>query len=222
MILPVALGAAAAIALAALYLAGPTHALSGRALGGAALLAAALALAAMRQFALAVPVGLLGVELLRRAMAVAAATPSPGGRSEARTGALAMRLDHDSGEMDGEILTGRHAGRLLSQLSPSELQELAEAFEDDPDSLGLLLAYLDRRRGAASGEPPPGSGATPGGSGREMSEAEALRVLGLAPGASREEVRAAHRRLMRRVHPDLGGSDALAAMINAAKARLDP
>ena len=55
-----------------------------------------------------------------------------------------------------------------------------------------------------------------------MSEAEALRVLGLAPGAGLEEVRAAHRRLIRRVHPDLGGSDALAAMINAAKARLDP
>jgi curved DNA-binding protein CbpA len=55
-----------------------------------------------------------------------------------------------------------------------------------------------------------------------MSEAEAYRVLGLAPGASVEEVRGAYRRLMRRVHPDLGGSSALAAMINAAKEVLDP
>ena len=39
-----------------------------------------------------------------------------------------------------------------------------------------------------------------------MTEAEAYRVLGLAPGASLEEVRAAYRRLIRRVHPDLGGS----------------
>lgn len=55
-----------------------------------------------------------------------------------------------------------------------------------------------------------------------MTEAEAYRLLGLAPGASREEVRAAHRRLIRRVHPDLGGSSALAALLNAARERLDP
>jgi curved DNA-binding protein CbpA len=55
-----------------------------------------------------------------------------------------------------------------------------------------------------------------------MTEAEALRILGLEPGASRDDIRAAYHRLMRRVHPDLGGSDELAAMINAAKERLDP
>ena len=52
-------------------------------------------------------------------------------------------------------------------------------------------------------------------------EAEAYRVLGLAPGASREAVRAAHSRLIRRVHPDLGGSGTLAALINAARDLLD-
>jgi curved DNA-binding protein CbpA len=55
-----------------------------------------------------------------------------------------------------------------------------------------------------------------------MTEAEAYRVLGLPQGASIEEVRAAYRRLIRRVHPDLGGSSALAAMLNAAKELLDP
>ena len=54
-----------------------------------------------------------------------------------------------------------------------------------------------------------------------MTEAEAYRVLGLAPGASREAVRAAHSRLIRRVHPDLGGSSTLAALINAARDLLD-
>jgi curved DNA-binding protein CbpA len=55
-----------------------------------------------------------------------------------------------------------------------------------------------------------------------MSEEDAYRMLGLEPGASLEEVRAAYRRLIRKVHPDLGGSPALAALLNAAKKRLDP
>ena len=55
-----------------------------------------------------------------------------------------------------------------------------------------------------------------------MSEAEAYRVLGLSPGASLDEVRLAYRRLMKRVHPDLGGSGVLAAMLNEAKQVLDP
>jgi DnaJ-class molecular chaperone len=50
-----------------------------------------------------------------------------------------------------------------------------------------------------------------------MSAEEALEVLGLKPGASRAEIRAAHHRLMRASHPDAGGSDWLAARINQAR-----
>jgi DnaJ-domain-containing protein 1 len=126
-----------------------------------------------------------------------------------------MSLDHDSGAMDGDVLSGPFEGRRLSELSADDLQRLVEQFEadQDEDSLSLLLAWLDRRGPAAAGAPAAGG---------PMSEAEAFRVLGLAPGASVEEVRGAYRRLMRRVHPDLGGSSALAAMINAAKEVLDP
>lgn len=193
---------------------------SGRTAGGVALMIAALGLAAVRQFALAVPVGFFAYGMLREAIASARATPRPGRRSEVRTEALAMRLDHDTGEMDGEVLAGRFAGALLSQLSAEDLDRLADDLEADPDSLGLLLAYLERRGG--TGGPGPEERTSPEADPRGMPEAEARRILGLATDASLDEVRAAHRRLIKKVHPDLGGSDALAALINAAKARLDP
>jgi DnaJ family protein C protein 19 len=62
----------------------------------------------------------------------------------------------------------------------------------------------------------PGSGIlTPRAAG--MSRAEAYQVLGLQPGASEADIRAAHRRLMQTAHPDLGGSDWLATRINQAR-----
>jgi hypothetical protein len=46
---------------------------------------------------------------------------------------------------------------------------------------------------------------------------EAYEILGLQPGATKEQIKAAHRRLMQRVHPDHGGSDYLAVRVNQAK-----
>jgi len=65
------------------------------------------------------------------------------------------------------------------------------------------------------------SGSRPGGRAASAStvssEEEALAVLGLKPGASREAVLEAHKRLMRLVHPDRGGTNYLAAKINQAR-----
>ena len=46
---------------------------------------------------------------------------------------------------------------------------------------------------------------------------EAYSVLGLNAGATADDIKAAHKRLIKQVHPDAGGSEYLAARINAAK-----
>jgi hypothetical protein len=141
--------------------------------------------------------------------------PSGGQSSKVRTAWLEMELDHDSGEMRGTILKGSHAGQRLDQLDRDGLLAfLAEA--DDPETRRLLEAYLDRTIGSdwrateQKSEPPP-RGKT------GMTRAEALKVLGLVEGASEEDIRAAHRKLMMQNHPDRGGSDYLASKINEAK-----
>jgi hypothetical protein len=69
------------------------------------------------------------------------------------------------------------------------------------------------RPGAGSGRP----GTPPPRGGGPMTRAEAYAVLGLPAGAREPEIRAAHHRLMRAAHPDLGGSDWIAARINQAR-----
>jgi hypothetical protein len=67
--------------------------------------------------------------------------------------------------------------------------------------------------GGSGGRSGPGAGPRAG----PMTRDEAFQVLGLKPGASQADIRAAHRRLMRGAHPDSGGSDWLASRINQAR-----
>jgi hypothetical protein len=149
-----------------------------------------------------------------------AGTPRPGSVSRVRSAMIEMELDHDTGDMDGTVLAGAKAGRKLASLSELELKLLYdECVGADPDGLRLLEAYLDRRfagwrkdadRDRDPGplrEPPPGA----------MTEQEAYQVLGLQPGAGVDEIRQAHRTLMKKLHPDQGGSTYLASRVNQAK-----
>lgn len=132
-----------------------------------------------------------------------------------RTPILEVRIDLATGAIDGTVTTGRFAGQALSALTRQQLEQLrAELDPADRKSLLLLNAYLARRFGSAgnSGPQPPTT--------ERPDTDEALRILGLAPGASREDILQAHKRLMQKLHPDRGGNDYLAAKVNAARDEL--
>lgn len=148
----------------------------------------------------------------------AAADPGAGAppkTSTVATADLKMTLHHETGEMDGEALTGALAGKRLSTLDLPAIEAWRRELPN-ADSRQLLDAYLDRRFPGWNDAPRDEPAATAG----AMDETQALSVLGLAPGASEQEVVDAHRRLMQKLHPDRGGTDYLAATLNRAKAVL--
>jgi len=150
-------------------------------------------------------------------MAKSARGPSAGRRSSVDTDYLQVFLDHDSGEMEGNVLRGAFAGRELSSLALDDLLRLfAECRAADEQSAAVLAAYLDRYhpewRDQAK-DYAPGGGPSEG----RMTVTEAHQILGVEDDASRAEIKDAHRRLMKQFHPDQGGSSYLAAKINEAK-----
>jgi hypothetical protein len=143
----------------------------------------------------------------------AAGGPSPGRSSTVATRYLRMSLDHDTGTISGEVTDGRFSGRSLADLSLEDLLDLRRECSDDPQSVSILEAYLDKLHP----EWRAASGATPTGSGGAMTAEEARAILGVGPEATDEEIREAHRGLMQKLHPDRGGSTYLAAQINRAR-----
>ncbi|MGO4741119.1 molecular chaperone DnaJ [Bosea sp. 2KB_26] len=148
------------------------------------------------------------------------ARETPGARSRVSSTLLEMELDHDSGGMTGKVKAGAFAGRDLDALSLDEIARLMrDCLAQDPEGARLLEAYLDRRtpgwREHADGHRDAGQGGAtrPG----AMTQQEAYEILGLQPGAGEEAVREAHRALMKRIHPDAGGTSGLAARVNQAK-----
>lgn len=163
------------------------------------------------------------VPTIRRMLAglgLAAAAPAGGGarQSSIRTRFLDLNLDHDSGEMDGEVNAGAFQGRRLSDLDWDQLNQLLREIGADPQSVRVMHAYLERMHGERwqaqnRRQPPPPDAESAGG----MSPQEAAAILGVADDAGADEIRSAHRSLIQKLHPDRGGSAWLAARVNRAK-----
>ena len=202
-----------------------------RVVGGVVALATAAFVGVRGELAVAIPIGVFGAGLLGWSpfgssignlfgIFHSGAPRSAGQRSKVRSKFLEMTLDHDSGELKGQIIAGPYAGRWLDEFELPQLTAMSAGF--DGESVALLESYLDRRfpawRQNAQGNAAGGQGRAAPSS--KMTQEEAYQILGLQPGAGRDEIGRAHRALMKKLHPDQGGSTYLAARVNEAKETL--
>ena len=137
----------------------------------------------------------------------------PGGRSSLQfSKTLETWIDGDSGDLRGSCRGGPYRGRGLETLSRADC-ELLDGYcrRNDPEAARLLSAYVARRFGARERT---SHRAVENGS---MTRAAAYETLGLAIGAGAAEIVKAHRALIKKFHPDHGGTTAQAARINQAK-----
>jgi len=196
------------------------HGLRWGAGGLAALLAVGMLFA--RRIDIAIFIGAAAFSILRTGrlgpFSFDAPSMDAGNISKVQSYRFAMELDHDTGTVSGRVLNGQFAGMDLMDLGEDDTRILLAEVEGDADSLSLLESWLDANRSGwreyFAGQD---AGQAPGEDRGGDPIAEAYEVLGLKPGASDEEIRAAHRDLMKGVHPDHGGSSYLAARINQAR-----
>src|SRR5258707_9288949 len=124
--------------------------------GGVVALAVAAFTGVKGELAVAIPLGIFGAGLLGWTpfgasgfaniggmFAGAGAQRSPGQTSRVRSQYLDMTLDHDSGELSGQIVDGPNAGRSLDEFDLAGLTAMIPGF--DAESVSLLESYLDRR-----------------------------------------------------------------------------
>ena len=163
----------------------------------------------------------VGLWLLGRSTRRAGATT--GGRtglSRVRSAMIEMDSDQVRGRMAGRVIACPLEGLELTRLDRAGCEALwSECLTRDPDGARLLEPYLDRRfvrwRPAGHGDGDPGERRARGTV--RMSEDEAYEVVGLRRGATRDEVVRTHRSVMKKWHPDQGGTADLAARANEAK-----
>jgi hypothetical protein len=111
------------------------------------------------------------------------------------------------GDLGLAVAAGAFGVYAMAQVSPV-WRRLFAADADGEAAAGREHAQRDAGPGRGFAGPPRGS---------EMTEQEAYKVLGIEPGANAQDIARAHRTLMKKFHPDQGGTTYLAARVNEAK-----
>ncbi len=134
-----------------------------------------------------------------------------------KTEHIKVKINIQTGQVQGEIIKGLHEGKQLTSLTESELEELETYYKDkDTKSFYLIRAiiqkstHFDQRSSQESYSSSSSNSSQP-------SIDEALQILGLPKNPTRKDIIRAHKSLMQKLHPDRGGNDFLAAQINNAK-----
>ncbi len=195
-------------------------ALGARKAGGVIALVGAALLLFRGNLTFAVPLGLTGLGLLgwipwQGMPSTHAPRRVPGQVSRVRSAFLEMELDHDSGAMrasSSPVHAGHHWLRSsFRRWSPCWRRSTRKAGRYS--QLILIAGIAGWRERADDGADARNVRRASG----KMTEEEAYQVLGVTPGASADEIGRAHRSLMKKLHPDQGGSTYLATRVNEAK-----
>ena len=144
--------------------------------------------------------------------------PTARNRSKVETSYFLMILDHDTGDLTGEVTRGAFAGRSINDLALDQLLTLLnECRSADPQSAALLEAFLDRNHSDTWRNQDRSQGASPSPPTGPMSRGEAAEILGVSEDSSPDTTTEAHRRLIQKLHSDRGGTDYLASLVNQAR-----
>lgn len=169
------------------------------------------------KFILAAPLFIFGLALLGRDPWYAWLKAQNPTASRFRTTLLDAEIDGATGAIRGRVVAGRFARRTIGSLNAHEATALwREARLKDPQGAQIIEAVLDsidprwRELQGANARDDASAKA-------QVSVKEAYNILGLPQGATKADIQRAHRDLMKRFHPDQGGSNYLAAKINEAK-----
>jgi len=140
-----------------------------------------------------------------------------GKKRNLKTEWLNIEIDFKTRQVDGEVLKGSYLGTKLKDMNESSLQSLLKECSSDTRSAYFLRMYMQQR---FSGEYQSQGNSQSNSVATEMTREEAMEILGLKGSPTDKDIRDAHKRLIQRLHPDRGGNDFLASMINRARDHL--